>query len=56
MYTLPYVKWVASKNLLYDTGNPKSVVCDSLEGWDTEGGGREVLEGKDVCIPMADSC
>ena len=26
------------------------------EEWDGEGGGREVQEGEDICIPMADSC
>ena len=35
-------------------GNP--VLCDNLEGWDGVGGGREVREGGDMCIPMADSC
>ena len=25
-------------------------------GWDGEGDGREFQEGRDVCIPMADSC
>ena len=30
--------------------------CDSLESWDGEGGGREVQEGGDRYIPMADSC
>ena len=28
----------------------------TLEGWDGEGDGREVQEGGDICIPMADSC
>ena len=28
----------------------------SLEGWDGEGDGREVQNGGDICIPMADSC
>ena len=28
----------------------------SLEGWNGEGGGREVQEGRGICIPMADSC
>ena len=28
----------------------------NLEGWDREGDGREVQEGGDICIPMADSC
>ena len=27
-----------------------------LEGWDGEGAEREVQEGGDICIPMADSC
>ena len=30
-------------------------LCDNLEGWDRVGGGREVLEGGDICTPMADS-
>ena len=25
-------------------------------GWGGEGDGREVQEGGDICIPMADSC
>ena len=37
-YTLSYVKYTASGNLLYDAGNPK--LCDNLEGWDGEGGLR----------------
>ena len=41
---------------MYDAGNPKPVLCDNLEGWAGEGGGREVQEGRDICIPMADSC
>ena len=32
------------------------MLCDNLEGWDEVGGGREVQEGGDVCIPMADLC
>ena len=40
--TLPYVKYMASGNLLYDTENPKPVLCDNLEGQDGEGGGKEV--------------
>ena len=32
------------------------MLCDSLKGWDGMGGGREVQEGEDICIPMADSC
>ena len=26
------------------------------QGWDAVGGGREVQEGGNICIPMADSC
>ena len=29
---------------------------DNLEGWDGARDGREVQEGKDICIPMVDSC
>ena len=28
----------------------------NLEGWDVEGDGSEVWEGRDICILMADSC
>ena len=31
------------------------MLCDNLEGWDGVGGQREVQEGGDICIPMADS-
>ena len=30
------------------------MLCDDLEGWDWLGG-REVREGRDICIPVADS-
>ena len=33
-----------------------SVLCDDLEGRDGGGGGREVQEGGDTGIPLADSC
>ena len=55
-YTLPYVKYIASGNLLYVTGRSDLVLCDILDGWDGVGGVREVQEGGDICIPMADSC
>ena len=32
------------------------MLCDNLEGWDGVGCGKEVQEGGDVCIPVADSC
>ena len=31
------------------------MLCDNLEGWDGVGGGREVQEGGDISILMADS-
>ena len=34
----------------------KQELCINLEGWDGEGDGREVQEGGDIHIPMADSC
>ena len=34
----------------------KQGLCINLEGWDGEGDGREVQNGGDICIPMADSC
>ena len=49
-HTLPCVKQVASRNLLYSTGI-------SALWWPrgVDWGGREALEGRDVCIHMADS-
>ena len=35
---------------------PKQELCVNLEGWDGKGDGREVQQGGDICIPMADSC
>ena len=34
----------------------KQGLCINLEGRDEEGDGREVQDGGDICIPMADSC
>ena len=31
------------------------ILYDDLEGWDRVGGGREVQEGGDICIAVADS-
>ena len=33
----------------------KQGLCINLEWWDGEGDGREVQEGGDICISMADS-
>ena len=35
---------------------PKQGLCINLEVWDGKGDGREVQEGRVICIPMADSC
>ena len=32
------------------------MLCDNLERWDGVGGWKEVQEGGDICIHMADSC
>ena len=34
----------------------KQELCINLEGWDGEGGGKELQNGGDMCIPMGDSC
>ena len=31
-------------------------LCNNLERWDGEGGGKEVYEGGDMGIPVAHSC
>ena len=51
-YTLPYVLPVGSCGKQREL-NP--LLCLNLEGWDGVGGGREVQEGRDMCIFMADS-
>ena len=35
---------------MYDAGKPKLILCDNLEGWAEEGGGRGNREGGDTCI------
>ena len=34
----------------------KQELCINLEGWDEERDGREVQNGGDICILMANSC
>ena len=34
----------------------KQGLCINLEGWNEERDGREVQQGEDICIPMADLC
>ena len=48
IYTVSYVKQIASGNLLNDSGSSN---LGDLEG----GGGRKAQEGGDICIPLADS-
>ena len=40
---------------MHKAGRSGLVHRDDPEGWDGEGGGREVRMG-DTCTPMADSC
>ena len=37
-----------------DSGNSNPGPYNNLEGWDGDGGGREVQEGGGICIPMAE--
>ena len=37
-------------------GGRNATLCDNLGRWDGVGGGREVGEGGDICISMADPC
>ena len=52
---ISYVKQIASPGLMHDTGCSGQVHWDDPEGWDGEGGGRGVQDGK-MCTLMADSC
>ena len=45
-----------SRSLMYDTGNPKQVLCDNLEGWREEGSDGGAQEVGDTCMSRADSC
>ena len=56
MHASPRVKQIAGGHLLCDAGSSNPVLCkDNLEGWGGVGGGREVHEGGDMSVPMADS-
>ena len=43
---LSYVKQIASPGLMHETGCLGLVHWDDPEGWDGEGGGREVQDGE----------
>ena len=55
-YILPYVKQIASGNMLYVTGSSSWVLWDCIERRDGVGSEKEVKEGEDICVPMAGSC
>ena len=43
---LPYVKYITSPGLMHDTGCSGLLHWDDPEGWDGEGGVREVQDGE----------
>ena len=43
---LPYVKQITSPGSMHETGCSGPEHWDNPEGWDGEGGGREVQDGK----------
>ena len=47
---------MVGRHLLRDAGSSNPVLSDNLEGWDGMGSGKEVQDGGDMCVPMADSC
>ena len=50
-------KYSYSKTVgLFLKGNLGLELCNNLEGCGKVGGGRDVQEGGDICIPMANSC
>ena len=59
-HTLTYAKQPASRGICYITQGTKTGFATKtsckLEGQDGVGVGKEVQEGGDVCIPMADPC
>ena len=44
--TLSYVKQIASQGSMHETGCSGLVHWDDPEGWDEEGGGKEVQDGE----------
>ena len=34
----------------------KHGLCNNLEGWEWAGSGRDIQEGRYICIPMLNSC
>ena len=52
---LPYVKYIANRNLLYGSGNSNRGSVSTYRSGMGRGGRREVQKGGDICILMADS-
>jgi len=40
---------------MYDSRNPKPELCNNLEGWEGEGGGKGVQDGGDIRTPNVNS-
>ena len=45
---LSYVKQIASPGSMHETGHSGLLHWDDPEGWDGEGGGREVQDGEQM--------
>ena len=50
--TLPSVKQIVNRNLLYDSGNSNWGSVKTLERWAGTGGGREVQESGDTSFSI----
>ena len=46
---LSHVKWIAGPGLMHETGCSGLVHWEDPGGWDGEGGGRGILDGKHMC-------
>jgi len=55
MYTLPSVKLDSQWEFAVWLRELKPGLCNNVEMWDGEAGGREVQDGEDIGTPMADS-
>ena len=54
MCILSYVKWIAGRGLMHETGCSGMVHWDDPGAWDGELGGGFWMGN--TCVPMADSC
>ena len=46
---------ITSVSLIFEAGHPEPVLCNNLEGWGGEGGGRGAQDGGDTCTPTVNS-